>query len=168
MSGAPEIVSGEDLFVTVRGRCYRSVDPAYRAQALDGSRTAGRYSPADARTLYLSASRAGVRAAMRSHVHARAPELEVLAFDVEAAGILDLRDPAALERAGIALADAVAPWQEVVAAGGRPRSWGVRERVLELGGAGLIDPSRQAPGLWHLTLFAWNTPGTPRVAAVGD
>ena len=67
------------------------------------------------------------------------------------------------EAAGIHLADAVAPWQEVVAAGETPRSWIVRDRLVGLGANGLIDPSRKSPGLWHLVLFRWNDAGAPTV-----
>jgi RES domain-containing protein len=31
-----------------------------------------------------------------------------------------------------------------------------------------IDPSRKRPGLWHLTLFAWNAPGAPRATLLDD
>ena len=33
------------------------------------------------------------------------------------------------------------------------------------GADGLIDPSRKAPGLWHLVLFRWNVAGAPVVRA---
>ncbi|MEE6280817.1 RES family NAD+ phosphorylase [Georgenia sunbinii] len=147
------------VFSRVAGEFFRAVDPAFRDAALMGSRGAGRYSPPGAPTLYLSSSPDGVAAAMLAHHDARSLDLEVVSFDVRAERILDLRDPDAAFRAGVDPADAAAPWQEVVARGGRPRSWQVRERLLSLGADGLIDPSRKRPGLWHLTLFAWNTPG---------
>lgn len=80
---------------------------------------------------------------------------------------MDLCDPAALRAAGVDLSDAVAPWQDLVAAGATPRSWAVRQRLEDLGAQGLIDPSRTCPGLWHLVLFAWNTDGAARVSPVG-
>lgn len=146
----------------VVGRCFRAVDPAHRHSALTGSRAAGRYSRADTPTLYLSSSPEGVAAAMIAHASARTPLLELVEVDVDAHGIVDLRDHAALAAAGIDPADAAAPWQEAVAAGAAPPSWRVRDRLLELGAHGLIDPSRKRPGLWHLTLFDWNSPGAPR------
>ncbi|MBO1768807.1 RES domain-containing protein [Agrococcus sp. TF02-5] len=100
---------------------------------------------------------------MLAHRDARAEELEVVEVDVEASGIVDLRDADALAAAGIDVADAAAPWQDVAAAGGTPRSWTVRDRLLELGANGVIDPSRQRPGLWHLVLFRWNEAGAPTV-----
>lgn len=82
---------------------------------------------------------------------------------MEASGIVDLRDAAALQAAGVELADAIAPWQEIVAAGGTPPSWTVRDRLLAAGANGLIDPSRKSPGLWHLVLFRWNETDAPIV-----
>ena len=46
---------------------------------------------------------------------------------------------------------------------GTPRSWHVRAQLEAMGAQGLIDPSRKAPGLWHLVLFAWNQNGTAKV-----
>ncbi|MFM2475581.1 RES domain-containing protein, partial [Burkholderia cenocepacia] len=66
-----------------------------------------------------------------------------------------------LARLGVRLEDATAPWQAVVEAGGMPSSWRVRDALVAAGASGLIDPSRQSPGLWHLVLFAWNAPGAP-------
>jgi RES domain-containing protein len=151
----------------VTGTFFRAVDPAYRDAALEGSPSAGRYSPPDVRTLYLSSSHDGVAAATIAHSDDRTPNLEVLQFDVEADRIVDLRDHEALKPIGIDPADVAADWQEVVAAGGSPSSWKVRETLEHLGARGLIDPSRKQPHLWrHLTLFTWNADGTPNVREV--
>jgi len=87
---------------------------------------------------------------------------------VEASAIFDLRDDRACEQIGIRRSDALAPWQELVANGGVPASWGVRERLEGAGANGLIDPSRAASGLWHLVLFRWNIPGAPIVEIVAQ
>ncbi|TYD00793.1 RES domain-containing protein [Arthrobacter echini] len=148
---------------SVRGSFFRAIDPSYRADALTGSRSAGRYSPEGVPTLYLSSSREGVAAAMIAHTDDRTPDLEVLQFEVGADRIVDLRSQQALRSIGIDPADAAADWQEPLARGERPRPWRVREALEDLGAHGLIDPSRKQPHLWHLTLFAWNSEGTPRV-----
>lgn len=103
---------------------------------------------------------------MIAHADARAANLEVLAFDVQAPGIADLRDRFAMAALGIDAEAAATPWQNDVAAGRSPASWHVREGLMQLGSHGLIDPSRKRPGLWHLTLFAWNHPGEPSVRAL--
>jgi RES domain-containing protein len=73
----------------------------------------------------------------------------------------------ALQAVGIDLEDALAPWQAIVEAGGTPRSWTVRDRLIEVGANGLIDPSRKSPGLWHLVLFRWNVAGAPSARLLG-
>ncbi|MBD7993912.1 RES domain-containing protein [Arthrobacter sp. Sa2CUA1] len=151
---------------TVSGSFFRAVDPAYRYAALEGSRSAGRYSPLDTPTLYLSSSRDGVAAAMIAHSDTRAARLEVLQFDVEAERIVDLRDHETLKSIGVDPADAAADWQELAAAGCSPPSWKVREILESVGANGLIDPSRKQPHLWHLTLFSWNIDGAPSVREV--
>lgn len=143
-------------FTAVDGVFYRAVDPAYRHFALAGSRAPGRYSDRHQPTLYLSSSPAGVEAAMQSHRGNRSASLEIVKVRVIANKIFDLRSADAVLAAGINLQDAIAPWQERVKEGGVPGSWGVRNRLESLGFNGLIDPSRKAPGLWHLVLFAWN------------
>lgn len=152
---------------TIRSSFFRAVNPAFRELALAGSRSAGRYSRAHEPTLYLSSSIAGVNAAMIAHRGARAERLDVVRVEVEAQGIIDLRDTEVLRAIGIDVADAVAPWQDDVAAGRSPRSWAVRNRALEVGAAGLIDPSRRDPGQWHLVLFRWNDGDAPSVR-LGD
>ncbi len=165
-SGRPLVGGTDPLSRTVSGSFYRAVDPAHRAAALSGSRSAGRYSPPGVPTLYLSASRDGVAAAMIAHAGARSPTLDVVRVDVAADRIVDLRAHAALRSIGIDPAAAAADWQEVVAAGGSPPSWRVRDELERRGARGLIDPSRKRPGLWHLVLFTWNRAGAPRVREV--
>jgi RES domain-containing protein len=159
----PVVRPSSSGFVNVRGTFYRAVDPAFAAAALSGSRSVGRYSPADTPTLYLSSSREGVAAAMIKHADQRAAELSVLAFDVEADRIADLRDDTAMAALGVNPSDAFGDWQRELDQGHEPRSWHVRAALETAGARGLIDPSRKRPGLWHLTLFAWNTDGAPRV-----
>lgn len=162
----PVVTRDGGVMRTVKGQFYRAVDPAYREDALAGSRSAGRYSPPNVPTLYLSSSPEGVAAAMIAHTDDRSPKLEVLHFEVKAHRIVDLRDHEALESVGLSPTDAAADWQEAVAAGDTPSSWKVREALQNLGANGLIDPSRKRPGLWHLTLFSWNADGAPAVREV--
>jgi RES domain-containing protein len=169
-SASPEVaVSTQDsMFIPVlRGIFYRAIDPQFREYAIIGSRSAGRYSRPAEPTLYLSSSIDGVEAAMIAHKDSRSTSLKILEIEVEATGILDLRNPSAVAEIGINLSDAAAPWQDIAASGGTPRSWAVRDRLIEAGANGLIDPSRKRPGLWHLVLFRWNEADSPKVRVVG-
>lgn len=100
---------------------------------------------------------------MIAHNDVRPEAVEIVAIDVEASGIVDLREVNALEAVSIDLEDALAPWQAIAGAGGTPRAWTVRDRLIEVGANGLIDPSRKSPGLWHLVLFRWNAAQAPSV-----
>jgi RES domain-containing protein len=151
----------------VVGKFYRAIDPGLREFAIAGSRSAGRYSRADEPTLYLSSSVDGVEAAMIAHKDGRSADREIVEVDVEATRIVDLRDGDSLKAVGLDLADAVAPWQDIAVAGGTPSSWRVRDRLVEAGANGLIDPSRKSPGLWHLVLFRWNEADAPTVRLGG-
>lgn len=129
-------------FTVVAGTFYRAVDARFVDSALRGSRSAGRYSPPDAPTLYLSSSPEGVDAAMVAHTDATTPPRELLTFDVHAERIVDLRDAEAL---GVDLADAMAPWKPAVEVGEEPSSWAVRRRLEEAGAHGLIDTRLARP-----------------------
>lgn len=149
----------------IQGIFYRAVDATHADAALAGSRRAGRYSAPDQPTLYLSASPEGVAAAMIAH---RTGEVTrtVLGFDVTATNIFDLRDQVAVARVRAAAGETFGAWQQSVDSGAEPASWRVRRWIEAQGANGLIDPSRQAPGLWHLVLFRWNVPGAPTVLPV--
>src|SRR5699024_3145961 len=128
------MTSIEPIFApTVRGTFYRAIDPNFREVAIAGSRSNGRYSRAEEPTLYLSSSADGVEAATIAHTEARAEALEVIELDVASRDIIDLRDPHPLEAIGVTLADSLAPWQDLAAAGGTPSSWRVRDRLIEAG-----------------------------------
>ena len=161
------VVQRTGALATVRGRFFRAVTVGHDDTALAGSSRAGRYSRPDQPTLYLSSSTAGVAAAMVAHQRA-GERRTVLMFNVDAAGIFDLRSRRALADARREVGDPFADWRASVAAGGEPSSWRVRAWVETRGAQGLIDPSRKAPGLWHLVLSRWNVPGSPTVLACGS
>ena len=150
-------------FVRLAGVFYRAIDPQYRAFALDGDRKPGRYSNPSRPILYLSASPEGAEAAMIAHQSIDGPSHELLAFEVHADRIFDLRNHTRCFAAGFDPADAEEPWDEILAAGGTPPSWGVADQLQRLGANGLIVPSRRVPGRWHLVLFGLNKIGSPMV-----
>jgi len=151
------------MFTRINGLFYRSIGADHVERALSGSVRPGRYSRADQPSLYLSVSRDGVEAAMIAHKDAASPERIVVPVRVVADCIFDLRDERACAEAGIDRGLAFADWQDIVRAGGEAPSWAVANAVRALGANGLIDPSRKAPGLWHLVLFSWNVPGGAEV-----
>lgn len=160
------IMNITNFLTDIDGIFYRAIDPAYREFALSGSRSPGRYSDSNQPTLYLSSSPEGVEAAMKSHSSNRSTHLVIVEVRVMANKIFDLRNTDAVLAAGIDLHDATAPWQEIVNNGGIPSSWNVRKQLESFGIKGLIDPSRKAPGLWHLVLFSWNENSQSHVSII--
>lgn len=162
----PAIMPGKGFLCDVAGIFYRAVANERLAGALAGSHGAGRYAAPDQPTLYLSASPEGVDAAMFAHGGGVGEARTRLAFQVEAQAIFDLRDDAALTAVRAAAGEPFGAWQDLVREGREPPSWRARNWIEAQGANGLIDPSRQVPGLWHLVLFRWNVPGAPRVVPV--
>ena len=111
----------------------------------------------------MSGSPAGVAAAMARYGDA---ERVLLRLRVEVWRLVDLRDAAACTALGIDPRRAREDWLAALERGDEPASWTVSDRVRALGAAGLIDPSRRAPGAWHPALFRWNTGDAPTVAVV--
>jgi RES domain-containing protein len=111
----------------------------------------------------MSSSEEGVRAAMQAHPPAAGELRSTWPLVVDADRIADLRDDAVFLATGMQRDDALAPWQDGLAKGHEPSSWSVRTALEEIGAEGLIDPSRKAPGLWHLVLFRWNQPNAAQV-----
>ncbi|MBL4808023.1 MAG: RES family NAD+ phosphorylase [Rhodobacteraceae bacterium] len=156
--------SDTSLFVRIEGTFYRSISKEFVQHVLDGSTRPGRYSTQDQKALYVSPTPQGVAAAMQAHSQPDSPKPVLVQLDISADNIFDLRDQMACDAAGITRDDAFAPWQEIVAQGGRAKSWIVADQLRQLGASGVIDPSRASPGLWHLVLFHWNMTDQPTVS----
>ncbi|MBT1631319.1 hypothetical protein [Curtobacterium flaccumfaciens] len=59
---------------------------------------------------------------MIAHNDVQPEAVEIVAIDVEASGIVNLRDVNAVKAVGIDLEDALAPRQRIAEGGGTPRS----------------------------------------------
>ncbi|MEP3244548.1 MAG: RES family NAD+ phosphorylase [Sneathiella sp.] len=113
--------------------------------------------------LYLSPNEESARVAIGEYVKAGDPDRVLVTYEVTACELFDLRHP---EAEGI-YARASKSWRPVLAAGEEPASWGAADDIRQQGHAGLIDPSRRRPGLWHITLLRWNEVGAPEVRLLG-
>ena len=129
----------------------------------DPARAAARFNRCGQDALYLSPDETSARVAIGEYVKATDRPRVLLRFEISACQLFDLR----ADKAAAIYALAAQPWQPAVARGEEPRSWQAADELRQVGHLGLIDPSRQNPGLWHITLFHWNEPGAPTVRAVG-
>ncbi|MBM7066770.1 RES family NAD+ phosphorylase [Actibacterium sp. 188UL27-1] len=112
--------------------------------------------------LYLSCDETSAKAALRKYIRKDDPPRVLVTYAVERCWVVDLRHP---ETADL-YEQARQPWKAVLDAGETPASWEAADRIRAEDHSGLIDPSRQSPGLWHLTLFRWNASGGPSVRQI--
>ena len=112
----------------------------------------------------MSGSAAGVIAAMTRYGDAART---VIRLEVEAEGLVDLRDPAGCAVLGIDPAGSEEDWIAALDRGEEPASWAVADRARAIGATGMIEASRRAPAKWHLVLFRWNEQGGARVDDAG-
>ncbi len=115
-------------------------------------RPAARYNRPGQDALYLTQNEESARAALLRYVTAESRHRILVRYLVGNCRVLDLRAPAAQDLAE----RAKKKWDDFLAQGREPPSWSVSDWAREQGCDGLIDPSRQMPDLWHLTLFRWN------------
>ena len=126
-------------------------------------RPAGRFNRPGQDALYLSPDALSASVALGGYAKPYDPPRVLVRYTVECCVLLDLRDP----RSAALHERARQPWRSALDHGEEPASWAAADVVRASGAAGLIDPSRRRPGLWHVTLFRWNEPGAPNVRRFG-
>lgn len=155
---------------TVRGRFHRAIPAGRVAQVLDvpGPQSAGRYHRPGEAALYLTREAEWAVIALSVYASEDGITRVVVPVEVSAARVLDQRDMAAMASVGIDPARSAESWRGALAKGREPGSWHAADRARSLGADGIIDPSRNIAGGWHLVLFRWNQPGAPQVRVTGD
>jgi len=94
------------------------------------------------------------------------PPATFCAYDVDVAGILDLRDSSVLAACGMAPEVRFAPWKTLLLIEQtRPPGWDIAERLVASGCAGILVPSVRLAGGGNLVLWRWNDAATRTVAA---
>ncbi len=79
------------------------------------------------------------------------------AYDVDVAGVVDLRQPDVLAACGIDAAERFAPWKTILLVEGRkPPGWDIAERLIAAGAAGILVPSTRLADGTNLVLWHWN------------
>jgi RES domain-containing protein len=129
----------------------------------DARRPAARFNRMGQDALYLSPDEASARVAIGEYIRADDPPRVLAHFQVTSCHLVDMRQAAAADVYELARQ----PWQQPFKRGEAPSSWLAADRLREAGHVGLIDPSRQRPGLWHITLFNWNQHHGPSVRISG-
>ena len=150
----------------ITGRFWRMLAPRWASQPLSGmgaARAGGRWNSAGRACLYLSEDHATAIAEYQQDL----PRPGTLtAYDVEAAKIIDLTNPAI--RAAVGVSDALLrlAWKHVRdVEHGQPESWAFADAASAAGWSGLLVPSVQVPGR-NLVLWDWSGNGAVKVVAI--
>lgn len=159
-----------DPWTIVSGPFFRSIVAEHAHMLLEPPRPVdcGRYHCPGQAALYMTPRSGWARLVANWYFERDARPRVLFALRVSKARVLDLANEQACRMLGVDSEKANCSWREALAAGQMPSSWSVADAVRNAGGDGLIDRSRLFPGAWHVTLFAWNQPGKPKVTRVGE
>jgi RES domain-containing protein len=89
------------------------------------------------------------------------------AYDVDVAGVADLRRPEVLTAHGIDPDVRFAPWKNILLVEKRtPPGWDAADQLIAGGMAGILVPSTRLPGGTNLVLWRWNDRADRMVTAL--
>ena len=128
------------------------------------NRPAARFNRRGQDALYLSVDEDSARVAMKKYVSKSDPPRVLIRYMIQSCQLINLGHVDARELHLQSRSD----WKDAIERGGNPPSWQVADKLRESNEVGLIDPSRQNPKLWHVTLLRWNEPNAPQVTMVGQ
>ena len=153
-----------------QGLAYRAHDPRWSFKPLSGEGAAvhgGRFNPRGRSALYLALDPiAAVKEASQSFARKFEPCV-LCTYEVDCEDIVDLRTAEARRAAHVAEEDMACPWFADAAAGRIPASWGLANRLIAAGAAGLLALSyvRGATDQdVNLVLWDWSKRQPHRVA----
>ena len=144
--------------MTVEGRYWRMLSPKWSHEPLSGAgaaRLGGRYNSPGMPALYMSEAFATAVAEYEQDLGIRPGTL--CAYQVSAAPVVDLCDPAALLAAGLTENDLRCAWKRIAFIDKAiPPGWALARRLVAAGVAGARVPSVQMRGGVNLVLWRWN------------
>ena len=155
------------------GLCYRAHDPQGAWALISGEGAAakgGRFNPVGRRALYLALTIEGMLLEMGHGFAHRFDPLTICSYDVDVDDVVDLRTDADRAAAEVGLGEMSCSWAYDVAAGRRPASWALAERLIASGAAGILTPSfafGARSDMTNLVLWRWGA-DPPQKVEVND
>ncbi|MBV8911755.1 MAG: RES domain-containing protein [Acetobacteraceae bacterium] len=152
---------------------YRAHDPRWAWTPTSGEGAAakgGRFNRVGVPALYLALTLQGMFLEMGHGLAHRFEPLTVCSYVVDVEGLADLRDEAGRAAWGADLADMACAWAYERAAGRKPASWTLAERLIGEGVPGILVPSfaiGARPEMSNLVLWRWGEEG-PHLVRVHD
>lgn len=155
--------------LTISGRFYRAILADRVSSVLEppGPHSAGRYHRPGQPALYFSRHADWARIAISGYMREDGLPRMIVPVDLSDACVFDQRDLTACAALGIDRELSNVAWRPELSAGREPPSWRNADAARAIGADGMIDRSRHIENGWHVTLFQWNTAGTPRVTVAG-
>lgn len=149
----------------IEGRFYRAIRSEFADRILDPPPPyrSGRYHGPGQPALYMTVDPGWARFVADFNSDMDGARRLVVALEVDEALVFDQRDEQACAALGIDRRLSNAPWRPLTLEGLRPPSWDNADAARSIGADGIIDPSREIPGGWHVILFRWNELGGPTI-----
>jgi len=101
----------------------------------------------------------------------KAQPMTLCAYEVDCENVLDLTDAATLAANGINPADLACPWKDLATRGIKPPSWGITERLVAAGMAGVLVRSfakGAVPADVNVVFWDWAPDPPHKVRVVDD
>jgi RES domain-containing protein len=160
--------------VNYRGYAYRAHNPRWAWSPLSGDGAAqhgGRFNPKGVPALYLSIDPTTAILEASQGFAFKPQPLTLVAYEVDCADIVDLRNETELRAWDIAPRDLECSWK-LLAEQGRPvPSWDIADRLRATGQAGIVVPSF-APGATdanvNLVLWTWSNDRPHKVMVIDE
>jgi RES domain-containing protein len=154
----------------IEGRFYRAIKAEFVDRILDPPppNGSGRYHAPGQPALYMTVDPSWARFVADFNSDLDGARRVVLALEVDEALVFDQRDEQACIALGIDPRLSSALWRPLSLDGGRLPSWDNADAARSIGAEGIIDPSREILGGWHVVLFRWNELGGPSVRIVQE
>lgn len=153
-----------------RGTCYRVHDPRWSFRPLSGAGAAihgGRFNPKGTPALYLSLDLVTAVREASQGLAARIEPCVLCSYEVDCDDIVDLRDKAARETAGVPFEDLACAWALLALERKPVPSQMLAARLMGDGKAGVLVPSfavGSAADSFNLVLWTWGADLPHRVA----
>jgi len=157
-----------------RGQAFRAHDPgwAWNPESGEGARRhGGRFNEKGVPALYLSLRYETAWAEAQQSFPFKPQPLTLCAYDVDCNRIVDLRDRAACDAAGISPVDLGCAWEALQARSITPPTHELAKRLVRHGAAGILVPSFApgAPtGAVNLVLWSWTRNRPNQVRCIDD
>ena len=155
--------------IETSGRFWRILFADRAGEALAPVRhPEGRFHYGGQKAIYLSPSIEAAHVAIDSYYRPDDPPRVVIPLRLEAARLLDFRNPAIAAKHELAGHETRVNWRYEREADQSASSWMASDAARQAGAHGMLYTSRKRPEFHHLVLFQWSAEGVPGLRQDGN